>query len=188
MSIRDLGFALSIFSAMLTPVILISATGSLTISTSNRLSRAIDRARKITELVEALVKAEVADKLHDERKRMYFSLMSRITDRVGLLQRSLTALYMSVLMFIVTSVALGVLALTGINHAELALIFAGLGVLLLFYAVLLLIVEARLARMNLDAEMQFVLSLGAAHAPPDMSESFRGKPRRIWLLGKSSHK
>jgi FAD/FMN-containing dehydrogenase len=50
-SIRDLNFALSIFSAMLTPVILISATGSLTISTSNRLSRAIDRARKITELI-----------------------------------------------------------------------------------------------------------------------------------------
>lgn len=101
MSIRDLNFALSIFSAMLTPVILISATGSLTISTSNRLSRAIDRARKITELVEALVKAEAVDALHDERKRMYFSLMARITERVGLLQRSLTSLYMSVLRFIV---------------------------------------------------------------------------------------
>jgi hypothetical protein len=186
--IRDLSFTLSIFSAMLTPVILISATGSLTISTSNRLSRAIDRARKVTELVEALVKAEAVDALHDERKRMYFSLMGRITQRVRLLQQSLTTLYMSVLMFIVTSVALGVLALTGINHAELALIFAGLGVLLLFYAVLLLIVEARLARENLDAEMQFVMRLGETHAPPDMSHTFRGRPRRVWLLGRPVQK
>ena len=188
MSVRDLTFALSIFSAMLTPVILISATGSLTISTSNRLSRAIDRARKVTEMVEALVKVETPDALHDERKRMYFSLMARITERVALLQRSLTALYMSVLMFIVTSVALGVLALTGINHAELALLFAGIGVLLLFYAVLLLIVEARIARTNLDTEMKFFLRLGETHAPPDMSHTFRGKPRRIWLLGKAAER
>jgi hypothetical protein len=172
---------------MLTPVILISATGSLTISTSQRLTRAIERARTVAEMVEALVKAEVTAPLFDERKRLIFMLLARITERVGLLQRSLMTLYLSVLMFIVTSVALGVLALTGINHAELALLFAGAGVLLLFYSVLLLIVESRIARHNLDAEMRFVLRLGETYAPSDLSHTFRPKPRRIWFHRDPSH-
>jgi hypothetical protein len=186
-SVRDLNFALTIFSAMLTPVILISATGSLTISTSQRLGRAIERARAVAEMIEAMVKAEPTGPLFEERKRLIFMMLRRITDRVGLLQRSLMSLYLSVLMFIVTSVALGVLALTGINHAELALIFAGIGVLLLFYSVLLLIVESRIARSNLDAEMDFVLRLGETYAPTDIRHTFQPKPRRIWFQRKATH-
>ena len=40
--------SLSILSAMITPAVLISACGTLILSTSNRLSRSTDRVRSLT--------------------------------------------------------------------------------------------------------------------------------------------
>jgi hypothetical protein len=44
---RELSAVLTVLSAMITPAVLILASGSLLLTTSQRLNRAIDRARAI---------------------------------------------------------------------------------------------------------------------------------------------
>jgi hypothetical protein len=168
-----LSTTLTVFSAMLTPVILISASGALTISTSNRLSRAVDRARKIAEMVEQIVQADATGALFEERRNLIFMQLSQITRRARLLHRALTSLYLALGVFVATSVALGVVAITNSSHTGFPLLFGLVGVALLFYTTVLLIAEARIARSAIDAEMDFVLRLAEHYAPPDLAGTLR---------------
>lgn len=62
-NLNNLEAALAILSAMLTPAVLISACGALTISTSNRLGRTLDQTRKISEQLESLVSHPLLDSM-----------------------------------------------------------------------------------------------------------------------------
>ena len=53
--------ALGLLSAMITPAVLISACGALIFSTSSRLARIVDRARKLAVQVESLAAGEIKD-------------------------------------------------------------------------------------------------------------------------------
>jgi len=46
--VRSLSAGLTVLTAMITPALLISASGTFVLSTSNRLSRVIDRVRRLT--------------------------------------------------------------------------------------------------------------------------------------------
>lgn len=160
-----LSTTLAIFTAMLTPVVLISAGGSLTLSTSNRLSRAVDRARKLGEVIEQLSQTEVVSILIEERRALTYFQLHQITERSRLLHRALTSLYLSLSCFVVTSVALGVVAYTNSTYSGIPLLLGTSGVGLMFYASLLLIAETRIARKAIDAEMNFMLRMGKQFAP-----------------------
>lgn len=55
MKLTDLSQTLTILSAMITPVVLIMASSSLIMSTSQRLSRSIERTRKITDTMNGII-------------------------------------------------------------------------------------------------------------------------------------
>jgi hypothetical protein len=105
--------ALSVLSAMITPAVLISACGSLIMATSSRANRAVDRARDVAALFAALQQAPPERELLDEERRMLFRQLDLTTRRSRLLQRALARLYSALGTFVATSVAIGLVAVSG---------------------------------------------------------------------------
>jgi hypothetical protein len=164
----ELSTTLAILSAMITPVVLISACGSLTISTANRLSRAIDRARKLAEQFEELVHHQPDEALFNERQAILFDQIEKITRRVKLLHRALACLYIALGIFVAGSVAIGIVQATEARYGWLPLLLTMSGAIFLLYTCLLLILEARISHLALKEEMAFVLKVGQHFAPKEL--------------------
>ena len=180
MQIENLNVTLSVLSAMVTPAVLILASSSLVLATTNRLTRAVDRTRAITERVTDEAKDEERTLLPEERD-LLLEALARAARRAKLLTRALTRLYMALAIFIATSVAIGVVAVTGARYAWIALVLGFIGALLLFWSSLLLILESRIALASVYAEMEYVQKLGQRYAPPG---NLVDRPRRArWRRG-----
>lgn len=165
MQIESLSATLSVLSAMVTPAVLILASSSLILATSNRLTRAVDRTRTITERLTEEAKDEERTLLPEERE-LLLAQLGRTAQRAKLLTRTLTRLYMALAIFIATSMAIGVVAVTGVAYAWVALLLGFVGALLLFWSSVLLIMESRIALSTVYDEMGYVQRLGERYAPP----------------------
>jgi hypothetical protein len=175
---QTLSGALAILTSMITPALLISACGTLILSTSNRLSRVTDRVRNLTMQMERLAEASAEVVLRDERRAMLFDQIRMLSSRARVLQRALTLLYLSVCAFVATSVALGLISASRVTTSSLPVSLGLVGVALLFGVSALLIYEGRLARASLRVELDFLLKLGEALAPEGASKRRRGRFRR----------
>jgi hypothetical protein len=174
MQIENLSVTLSVLSAMVTPAVLILASSSLILATSNRLSRAVDRTRAISEDITEEAKDEERTLLPEERA-LLLQQLGRTARRAKLLTRALTRLYMALAIFIATSVAIGVVAVTGVAYAWVALVLGFVGALLLFWCSVLLIMESRIVLTAVYDEMEFVQRVGQRYAPP---ANLVDRPRR----------
>ncbi len=167
----DLTGALAILTAMITPAVLISACGTLILSTSTRLGRAVDRVRKLIDRLEELAHTD-EDKeieLYEERRAFIYKQLEMVARRNRLLQRAMMTFYLGLGIFIATSVTIGLVAATG-RGFELLPAFLGLsGASLLFYGSVLLILETRLASQTLFAELDFSLRLSKEFVPTTVS-------------------
>ena len=144
---------LGVLSAMITPAVLILASGSLCFTTSSRLIRAVDRVREILPAMEAL--SEDAD----AKRSMLINQLTKTTLRARMLQHALSLLYSAIGMFVATSVSIGVIALLSLSFAWIPLLLGFIGAGLLFSASILLIVESRIAIRALYAEMDYIAHL-----------------------------
>jgi hypothetical protein len=108
-SFNTLASALNVLTAMITPALLLSATGTYILATTSRLGRVVDRMRLVSEKVEALSLNEQAA-MRIERIEDYRAQMRRLRVRLGLLQNAVISLYSAALTFILCSVAIGVTA------------------------------------------------------------------------------
>ncbi|ULH16759.1 DUF2721 domain-containing protein [Deinococcus sp. KNUC1210] len=155
----------SVLSAMITPAVLISACGALILSTSNRLGRMTDRVRSLTERFKELVTPEgQREPLARDEKHLIMAQLPKLTRRVRLLQRSLSAFYASVGLFVMTSVLTGGGALLGLNVLLFPVLLAMLGAAFLLYASLQLVNEAQLSYQTTREEMRFLERLGQHYA------------------------
>jgi hypothetical protein len=73
---------------------------------------------------------------------------------------------MALAIFIATSVAIGVVAVTEVAYAWIPLGLGFIGALLLFWSSLLLIVESRIGLTAVNEEMAFVQRISDRYAPP----------------------
>jgi hypothetical protein len=89
LNISSLDAALCVLSAMITPALLISASGTFILSTSSRLGRVVDRVRCLSDRIEDLIHGQVDLEMRDERQGMYVHQMAQLSTRSHLLQRSL---------------------------------------------------------------------------------------------------
>ena len=178
MQIENLSATLSVLSAMVTPAVLILASSSLILATSNRLTRAVDRTRTISERVADLALEDADRTMLAEERTLLFDQLGRTARRAKLLTRAMTRLYMALAIFIGTSVAIGVVAVTGVAYAWIALGLGFIGAMLLFWASLLLILESRISLTAVYDEMEFVQALGRHYAPDDLIP--RPARRRPW--------
>lgn len=153
----DTSSALAVLTAMITPAVLISACGSMILSTSVRLGRVVDRVRGLSARWEDMTAKEDSPEALRDRQEVIFEQLDKLTSRARILQRSMVAFYLALGMFVATSVAIGVVALTGNPRHNVMPITLGLaGACFLFYGSILLIFEARLALSTIHIEMDFI--------------------------------
>ena len=174
---NGLSSALAVLTAMITPAGLISACGTMILSTSTRLGRVVDRVRALSDKLEELAQGTQELELFDERRAVIFAQLDKLTSRSRLLQRSMTVFYMALGIFVSTSVAIGLVAFTGAIYYWIPVITGLLGACFLFYGSMLLIFEARLALSTIHMEMDFIWRLSKRFAPAELVE--RHKPHFI---------
>jgi len=158
--VETLSEALAVLAAMITPALLITASGTFILSTSQRLGRVIDRVRTIGDRMDVLLHDTTGIELIEERKTMLMEQMRHQSSRATLLQRTLSVFYIAAGLFVLTSIAIGVDALLdkGLLHwLPVALGIGGASCLL--YGSAMLIIEARLAVSSLREEMAFLNKL-----------------------------
>ncbi len=145
--------AITILAAMITPAVLILASGSLSLTTSQRLHRSVERTRKIYADFED-IKTGKRFATKDEKELLNRQLQ-RAATRAILMQRAMTLLYIAICFFISTSLLLGLFELFDIKSSTLTITTAMLGALLLLAASILLILETRHGLGAVNEEMNY---------------------------------
>jgi Protein of unknown function (DUF2721) len=160
-------------TAMVTPTLLISATGSLVLSTSTRLGRVIDRVRdletRLNELI--LVKDTETVPLYDKRLDTIVSLLDKVTTRARILQRAMGAFYYGLGFFILTSVTIALAAFDG-TYRWVPIPVGIVGIMFLFFGSILMLSETRMATATVNAEMDFTWELARSVAPKDIISKY----------------
>ncbi|MBK7705413.1 MAG: DUF2721 domain-containing protein [Acidobacteria bacterium] len=168
-----LNSTIEFLTAMITPALLISATGSLVLSTSTRLGRVIDRVRiledSLADLITTKDKSEVL--LYSRRIEVIIDLLDKVTSRSRLLQRAMVVFYWGLAIFVLTSVSIGIVGIFGI-YRWIPIPVGLIGILFLFYGSVLMMLEARMATATVNVEMDFTWSLAREVAPPEIMAKY----------------
>jgi hypothetical protein len=140
--------SLAIISAMITPAILILASGNLVSSTLTRLGRIVDRARALGDhlavhgsAMTVTASAEPTEILRNYRRRSIY------------VARALSAYYAAIGFFIVTSLTIALDNFMQSLVPWLAVALTVVGVLLLLLGTLALVIETNLASGMLGREL-----------------------------------
>ena len=170
----DTNSAIAVLTAMITPAVLISACGSMILSTSSRLGRVVDRVRALSDRLEALTSEEQPKTDAKERQELIFEQLDKLTSRARILQRSMVVFYLSLGLFVATSVAIGIVGFASNQRYNVIPVILGIGgACFLFYGSMLLIFEARLALSTIHHEMDFIWKRSKKVAPAEVVEQYK---------------
>lgn len=172
---NELPLPTEVLGAMITPAVLISAAGTLVLSTSNRLTRVVDRVRALAAEAEQLT----AGGSETPKGALIADQIPRLARRVLLLRNALTVLYAAIGLLVAASLGVGLTVALPWPSGWLAIVCGLLGASALFWASVLLVREAGLAVGSTLQEMEhlrrIVAGVGAAaatpSAPPDPSSA-----------------
>ena len=153
-------------TAMITPALLISATGSLVLSTSTRLGRVVDRVRELERRLSEMIVIEDKSSipLYEKRLDTVVFLLDKVTTRSRILQRAMETFYYGLGIFILTSVTIAVVGIFNV-YRWLPIPVGIVGILFLLYGSFLMLRETRMATVTINAEMDFTWSLAKTVAP-----------------------
>ncbi|MFO0936095.1 MAG: DUF2721 domain-containing protein [Gemmataceae bacterium] len=142
---------------MFAPAILISAAGTLIMSTSTRLSRVVDRVRALSvEVAHPNPETSVEAKL---RTTLVSDQLKSLFERAVLLRSAITVLYISVVLFVGTILAIGFVAGIEWRFSWIPVVSVLVGGSFLMFACIMLVREARLAVRTTVQEMDYVREL-----------------------------
>lgn len=168
-----LSSSLAVLTAMITPAVLISASGTMILSTSTRLGRVVDRVRSLSDRFQQLADSGSTAEFFEEQRAMLYDQLDKLTSRSRLLQRALTTFYLAVGVFVATSVSIGVVAFSGARGAWIPVAMGLVGAFFLFYGSMLLVFEARLALSTTHAEMDFIWRTTNRSVPRELVEQHK---------------
>ena len=152
--------ASQVLGAMITPALLISAAGTLALSTSNRLSRVVDRVRVLAQEAERLAAPGVPrSPASRAREQMIVDQLARLSTRALILRSAMTALYAAIGLLVATSIAVGLAVALALPYGWPAVVLGLGGAAALLWGSALLIREARLAVTSTLGEMAYVRGL-----------------------------
>ena len=168
-----LNSTIEFLTAMVTPTLLISATGSLVLSTSARLGRVIDRTRELEKRLSDLIVADDKEQipLYENRLETIVSLLDKVTSRARILQRALSAFYYGLGFFILTSVTIA-LAAFFTTYRWIPIPVGIVGIMCLFWGGVMMLRETRMATATINAEMDFTWKLARQIAPKEIIEKY----------------
>lgn len=148
MPILEVPAGAGVLGAMITPAVLISASGTLVLSTSNRLGRVVDRIRALGKEAEALEDAAAvlpAAPRAAERRDLIRDQLAQLLGRLKLLQTALSILYLAIGLLVAASLSVGLTASVRWGEGVIPVVFGMAGAGLLLYASTLLVRETRVA-------------------------------------------
>ena len=146
-------------SAMITPAIFLTANGSLIISTSNRMSRIVDRIRVLNDLSDQICRGASNLDFIMERRAHIADQLGRLQYRSDRIRYALTLLYLSFASFVGTSLTLALDVLIGSNLAVVPTSLSMCGVGLMLVACINLVREAQAALRSNRLEINFFRDL-----------------------------
>jgi hypothetical protein len=148
-------------SAMISPAIFMTASGSLIISTSNRMSRVVDRIRVLNDLGDRLCRGATDLDYTRERFAHVQDQLDRLVWRGDRIRIALTVLYLALASFVGTSLMLALVVLLGDHLVALPTCLAVTGVCLMLTSCVNLVREALEALRSNRLEVRFYRDLHA---------------------------
>jgi threonine/homoserine/homoserine lactone efflux protein len=178
-----LNSTLEFLIAIATPAFLISAVGSLVLSTSTRLGRVVDRVRSLEDRLSDIIYVENKDEipLYEKRVEVIIDLLDKVTSRSRILQRALAAFYYGLGFFILTSVVIAIAGLFNI-YRWLPIPVGIVGIMFIFYGSLLMLRETRMATATVNAEMDFTWELARKVAPKEIASKYARRGKRGGMM------
>ena len=162
-------------SAMIAPAIFLTANASLIISTSNRVSRVVDRIRVLVDLADKIGRgASELDFPVERMEHVHFQL-EHLQWRSDRLRAAMTALYLAFSAFVGTSLSLAIDDWLQKRLGALPTLLAIAGVGLLLFASINLVREALQALGGNRRDIQFYRELNGKRQAA-MAPSARAKP------------
>ncbi len=155
-------------TAMITPAIFMTGNASLIISTSNRVSRVVDRIRVLNDSADKIDRGVSDVDFPRERLAHVHDQMRRLQWRSDRLRFALTALYLAFTLFVGTSLTLAIDTMLENWLVALPTLLAVIGVGLLMFASINLVLEALEALRSNRLETQFY---GSLHGLRQLSSS-----------------
>ncbi len=164
-----LSSTIEFLTAMVTPTLLISATGSLVLSTSTRLGRVVDRVRELEKRLSELILEEDHSKvpLYEQRLDTIVNLLDKVTSRARVLQQAMSYFYYGLGFFILTSVTIAIAAFFT-NVRWIPIPVGVIGIFCLFIGGVLMLRETRMATATINAEMDFTWALANKVVPKEI--------------------
>lgn len=150
---------------MITPAVLMSACGTMILSTSVRLGRVVDRIRDLSDRFQQTLAHETPTEIDREQQRMILGQLGQFRSRAKLLQASLTTFYIAMGIFIATSMLIGWVAIAWVKSTWMPMAFALSGMGAMMVGSILLILEARYALIAVYEETEFLWQLAQKTAP-----------------------
>jgi hypothetical protein len=165
---------------MITPAVMILASGSLILTTSQRLSRVIERVRKISQEFMQIEKSDDKESANESKRRILYNLLKKSAQRSTLLTRAMTFLYLSLGLFVATSLAIGIVAITHFKVTWIPTALGMLGAVFLLCSSTILIVESRLTYRVIADEIKFVIE-SSKNIAPESAEISVNQSWKKWL-------
>jgi hypothetical protein len=150
-------------AAMIAPALFLTATGSLLISTTNRIGRIVDRIRAVVTTCE---NGQLAQLDYVEHRREHaMDELRHLHWRSSRASVAVTMLYMAFCAFATTSMVIAINSMTGRHLEALSVVCAVAGVGLLIVACVNLVLEARSSLRGNDREVRFFYELEGLRKP-----------------------
>jgi hypothetical protein len=174
-----LNSTIEFLTAMVTPALLMSATGSLVLSTSTRLGRVVDRVRALEDRLSELIYVDNKDDvpLYDKRVEVIVDLLDKVTTRSRLLQKAMQWFYYGLGMFVLTSVTIAIAAFFN-TYRWVPIPVGVIGITFIFIGTILMIRETRMATATVNAEMDFTWELARKVAPREVAIKYTRTGKR----------
>lgn len=164
-----MSLASEVLGAMITPAVLISAGGTLVLSTSNRLTRVVDRVRSLGAAAQAATPSTGranGGRLDAAERQHLLAQIAPLSQRAILLRSALTSLYLAIGLLIATSITIGIAAALGAPAAWLPVVLGLSGATALLTGSLLLIREAQIAVSSTLLELRAIReAVATVHEP-----------------------
>lgn len=146
---------LHVLTAVITPALLISACGSMLLSSSNRFGRVVDRVRSLHAELDEPASTDASPR-QVRRRALRHEELGRLSQRALLLQRAIAQILLAIGLFVATSVMLGLVQLASGSLSWLPVVFEMSGAFSLLASSISLVREARLAGISTAKEMKLV--------------------------------
>lgn len=148
-----------VLSTMIAPALFMTATGSLIMSTNNRVSRIVDRFRVISGLVEKIGAPGSNIDFPKLRLDFFTQELVDLRRRAGRIRIASAMLYFAFAMFVASSLVIGLDLIAPIRIFNIPTILSLTGVASVFWACINLFLETRTAVRTVDRELSFLEQL-----------------------------